>query len=414
MLGRYKDRIKYAQILGVYWFINCLNIGFSSVFLLAKGFTSTEIGGIVTLGNSISVLFQPLLARFADRHRRLPQRYMIAGITLVCIFLTALLAGDFMDQWKTAVCYVGVVALLQMIQPLCNAMGFEAADCGIDVDFGVGRGCGSVTYAVGAYLSGIVVERFGVRILILFTLLGFILLEWAVLAFRYRQVDESRSADDMAKKSEFPDEKGFFKRYYGIAWWIAGCSFNMFGHSIVANYGYQIVLAKGGGSREMGMVTAIAAISELPMMFWLFKKLQKKLTGEMLVNISSAAVTVRCVLSLLVPDIRGLYLIQPVQMFGYALFTLAGVHYMEQYVKESDRVKGQAGFTMALTLGGVLASLTGGMLFDMFGIGWMLLTASAAAGIGSVMIAFSLFRMRLHSQGAGKEREWCRESSQNK
>ena len=46
-------------------------------------------------------------------------------------------------------------------------------------------------------------------------------------------------------------------------------------HSLINSFNYQIAMAKGGGSGEMGNAMTISAVSELPTMF-LFGYLLKK------------------------------------------------------------------------------------------------------------------------------------------
>lgn len=56
---------------------------------------------------------------------------------------------------------------------------------------------------------------------------------------------------------------------------LLGCILIFMSHSLINSFNYQIAMAKGGGSGEMGNAMTISAVSELPTMF-LFGYLLKK------------------------------------------------------------------------------------------------------------------------------------------
>lgn len=56
---------------------------------------------------------------------------------------------------------------------------------------------------------------------------------------------------------------------------LLGCILIFMSHSLINSFNYQIAMAKGGGSGEMGNAMTISAVSELPTMF-LFGYLLKR------------------------------------------------------------------------------------------------------------------------------------------
>ncbi|MGN0658553.1 MAG: MFS transporter, partial [Emergencia sp.] len=62
---------EYACIQGTYWMVYGVVGSFASVFLLARGYSNSEIGLILAVGNVLAVVMQPPLADFADRTKKI-------------------------------------------------------------------------------------------------------------------------------------------------------------------------------------------------------------------------------------------------------------------------------------------------------------------------------------------------------
>ena len=60
----------YSSIHGAYWVYYGVISSFSSVFLLARGFSNSQIGIIIALANILAVIIQPYLADYVDRSGR--------------------------------------------------------------------------------------------------------------------------------------------------------------------------------------------------------------------------------------------------------------------------------------------------------------------------------------------------------
>ena len=99
------------------------------------------------------------------------------------------------------------------------------------------------------------------------------------------------------------------------------------------------------------------------------------------------------------PDMGVLYGVQIFEMPGYALYTLASIYWINDAVAPGDRVQGQAWFAMAMTLGNVLASFAGGLLLDYAGVSLLLAFATAAGGVGMVLLLVLLGKGRSCRKG---------------
>jgi PPP family 3-phenylpropionic acid transporter len=135
----------------------------------------------------------------------------------------------------------------------------------------------------------------------------------------------------------------------------------------------------------MGLAMAISACVELPTMF-LFAWIVKKIRCDILFRISGIFLTLKTLGTLLVPSVFSFYVIQILQMAGWALICVAAVYYVNEIMETQDTIKGQAYLTMTYTIGSVLGSLIGGRLIDSSGVNAMLIFATAASFIGMLII----------------------------
>ena len=94
-------------------------------------------------------------------------------------------------------------------------------------------------------------------------------------------------------------------------------------------------------------------------------------------------------MSLLVQSIPAYYAVQIIQPFGWGLLTVSSVYYINDLMKDNDKIKGQGFFSMTFTIGSIISSVTGGYLIDTFSVDFMLIVAVAAGLIGSLIMFFN-------------------------
>lgn len=159
-MNRLKGNTGYGEVFAMYWMAYCVIASFSSVFLLANGYSNTEIGILIATGNLVSVVIQPIAANFADRSKAV-NLFEITGIMAVLILfsqgLLIMLHGKSLILFGA---YLIMFALHAAMQPLLNSMNGTLLQGGIRVDYGSCRAMGSLGYAlISAFLS-IMVIRF--------------------------------------------------------------------------------------------------------------------------------------------------------------------------------------------------------------------------------------------------------------
>ena len=74
------------------------------------------------------------------------------------------------------------------------------------------------------------------------------------------------------------------------------------------------------------------------------------------------------------------------QIFGWALMTVSAVFYINAIMAPEDSVKGQAFYTMSMTLGNVLGAIVAGRILDRMGVQAMLIFGTVSALVGAVIV----------------------------
>ena len=122
----------------------CGLFSFAAAYLLGRGFDTAQVGIILALANLLSCLLQPLAASIADRSVRLSLPQIIGAFTLLSAL--ALLALHFaaLPPFLFAALYLAAGLLLDATQPLINALSVYYTSRGDQLDFGIGRGIGSM------------------------------------------------------------------------------------------------------------------------------------------------------------------------------------------------------------------------------------------------------------------------------
>lgn len=138
-------------------------------------------------------------------------------------------------------------------------------------------------------------------------------------------------------------------------------------------------LGYAAGSSGFGFVSTIFGPKCVPAFF----------CGAFLVKISGVFFILKIFLSYAVATVGGFYAVQLIQIYGWGLLSIGIVYYVDGIVAEEDKAQGQAYAGMAMTIGNLIGSLFGGALIDDFGVNTMLLVGTAAAIVGTIIVAIA-------------------------
>lgn len=382
--------LKYAGSQ-VFYFAACSAImGYASVFLLDNGCTNSQIGTALALSNIIAVVLQPMLASFVDNHKNIEMRNIVAMIVLVLVALSAIIYLVPGSALFVLFIFVTIFAIMSSIMPLMNSLAFSFEKHGIEINYGLARGLGSVAYAFASLILGHIVESFSPGILpifyVVFTALLFVVVKLFVLPKEYQNnIVEEVNDNNEEENSEQLSFAKFCLKYKKFIAFLGGFVLVYFAHTIINNFFIQILTNIGGTSADMGTAVFVAAMLELPTMAY-FSKLSEKINCGTLIKFSIIMFVIKHALTYFATSMFMIYMAQVCQMFAYALFVPASVYYVNKKIAVADRVKGQSLVTTSMTLSGVFANFAGGIMLDALGVGHVLLVGVILSVIGGIIV----------------------------
>lgn len=387
---KYKIQGSYSLQQFSLWGSYGLLFSYANRYLLAQGMSNTEAGLLLGIVTAMAFVLQPLLTSVVDRSGLSCRGVMFLGTGLTVLSCGGLLI--FTQFWPQVLLYGLACVALQVLPSFSNALGMAAIHRGERLNFSLARGFGTLSFGAGAQLAVPLMDRYGLGVIPAGTAIMCLLLLLSCIPFSHSKAQSSE---------ENPDPIGvFFRNNKPFVLFLAAVTLLYVGHNVLCNCMYQIAVHKGDGNAQ-GTALLISAIAELPTMFG-FALLLKWANSGKWVCVSGVFVTLRLLLSLLLPGIEGLYAAQLCQMLGYALLCISTVYYVGQTVDKRNVVKGQTYLGITNTLGSLIAHFSGGTMIDLWGVEAMMLICSAVCGAGMVLLFIAVHRQSVKERNSEK------------
>lgn len=392
--------LRYTLLNAAYFVAFCTVHAYAAVYLLANGFSNTEVGILLAVANIISAIFQPVIAGVIDRPGPLTNRRFILISVLIILAGSILLLILPGHKAMIFVIYVIIYMIQFAYQPVMTALCFEYRKAGCDIYYGLARGLGSASFAVTAAIIGGVVERSGERILLYVNIGTMLVSALLIITFILPSGAKQNAADISVTSSDRPAGEihnslsSFARAYPAFIVFLIGTICFFFAHNMINDFMIQIIRTLGGGETELGYANFLQAILELPVMA-LIGFVLKKISSDKLLVVSGFAFFVKILILLFATNMAMMYLSQSCQLFAYAVFIPAAAYYVNSTMNELDQVKGQAYVTSAITIGGVFSNLISGVILDNAGMRTMLITGTIVCAVG-VVIAFTAMTRLQH------------------
>ena len=426
--------IDYAGIHGTYWMYYGFCSSFSSVFLLGKGYTNSQIGMLLAAGNILAIIVQPFLADIADRSKRISSFTMMQGMTIVLAGFTGLLLLPKEAGVALTFLYLMCFAWMMLLQPFCNAANGKLEECGVHINFGICRAVGSFAYAVLVAVLGRLVQAKGIGILpvtgLLTLALFFLVITRAGGQYR-RNVPaapgsamvKAASGDPAAKTAgkadaaagadclpdgqaagaaeEEIDLRRFIKRHKLFLLLSLGVMGVFFCNAVLNTYMAQIAFNVGGNSSDTGMIFSLLAFFEVPTLVF-FDRINRRFSCAKLLKVASVAFVIWIGLCAAARSVLMLEIAQVMQLFGFALFLPAMVRFITENMEKGEAVKGQTLYVMVTTAAAIFASLLGGRILDIAGARALTLIGTCVAAAGAAIVILTVDRAARESAALQK------------
>ena len=376
-----------------FWAMFAAIVAYQTALLLERGFTNGEAGLMTSVRCLAGIVFQPLLGGFADRHPRVPLKGIV-GVSLALSLAAGVWywAEPAMGLAQTALVWVVIGGLGVSSYPLMDAMAVQFINDGVPIRYSLGRGLGSLAYAVVCVLLGLQVGQWGVET----TLVTFLLLTAAEIAlvFTYPTWHPKAPAEGRAAAERPQSALSLLRSSPRFTLMLAGVLFGLTAVLPLSNFLVNVILSRGGTAADLGLAMFLMGGFELPAAF-LFPKLLRRLGSGRILVLSMFFGTLKGVALLLTWNLAGVLLCQPLQMLGYGLFTPASVYFVNESVPPADRVRGQTIMMVASNgLGGMLGGMLAGFTLDLGGANWMLAGCVACGCVSVLLCLLALPRKR--------------------
>lgn len=372
---------------------------FATTYLLEKGFSTSQIGTILSTSSVLACLIQPLMGDVVDRLERFMLPQIIGTIFLGIFVCFSVILFCNLPKGILGTLYGIGIFLYSTTSSLNNSLCAYYANRNYPINYGVGNGVGSMSFSFASLIYGYIMAGLGVDSMIWIALILMLLL--IVVVSKYPHL--SKLKQEKEELRQVADERvsivRFFGKYKLFTCTMLGVMLVGMCHSMSENYFIKIFQAVGGGSEHVGIGMFVACFSAVPY-FLFFEKFKRKFNILTPLKIAGLFFMLKTILLIFSTEIWHIYLIQLLQTFTYGFLYQPLYYFTKQRISEKDLVKGQAVTVSLYTIGTATGTFVGGRAIDLLGLKWMLWFAFGAAFVGTVIINVSLKMYSLQNKRA--------------
>ncbi len=372
------SKIKYYTTMGLYWSVIAACVSFLNVFLTGRGLGTAEIGFLTAVGNGLAAIFQPIVSKVCSRSNKNERDFLVL-ISMLAMTLV-IMALERKAGLAMKIEIVAAIALVLVMQPLLNSLGYFYIARSVEINYGVSRGIGSITFAVTSFVLGILSEiNKDLSMVMAAVLLGALIL--SLLAQKPISGNNVVTVfDGRAQKQKIQNSK------FIIFLLAVGMLFTFY--NVTNVYLLQIAKRIGGDAKTVGTAFAVAALFEFPIMF-MFNRLKEKFESRSMLIFSGIFFLLKGILTYIATSPSTLIAIQVTQLFGFALFTPCSVDFINDIMSDEKKITGQGFLASAITMGGVIGSVAGGVLIESTGVLNTLIISNVICLIAILLIVIS-------------------------
>lgn len=365
---------------------------FAATYLLDKGFSAALIGVLLALSNFTSGVMQPMLAAGADKIQSKIPMLLAAMTTFAFICFAVLPVFNPPIVIFFALYLLGALAFDSM-NPLLNALTVFYTGKGYKVNYGAGRGIGSLGAATCSLALGYINSWLGsnwITIAVLVCLALFWLVSIGYPKRKNFDGNETQEIPESITPGISGDDEAasvitFFKRYPQYCMSLLGILFIAMFHAMTENYLIQAFQILGGDSKNVGTALFLATGTSVPLMM-VFDRIQAKLKTPKVMMIGALAFTLKAVLFITARNIVMMYAAELLQMVTYGFISPAMMFHAKESTKAADMVKGQAFITASYSIGCGIGNLIGGALISASGVRAMQLSGVLMSLLGTLIL----------------------------
>lgn len=356
-LGKHSAWLRLFLINVSFWVACGSCAPFLSAYYKRIGLSFTQIGVLLAIGPIFAIFIQPLWAMLSDRTGKRKLLLILLALCTAGAYLLYYLGASF------AVCLLAVlvVSLFSLaLLPLCDALVIDRANA-YGFPFARIRIGGTLGYAVMVFGAGMFLEKFdGAQFAV--ASVAYLLFAGAVMLLPQ---GSARKEAAPARKKAVPARESIFDTSE-ILFVLALALIESLGLGFCGSFTGSYAVELGFGSSLIGVLSCISALSEVPILLFAGKLMDR--FGEIpLLIFSGVMMSLRlCLTGMgLVPAMISAQLLQSVT---YMTTYICCTQYISKHVRAGKMSQGQSALAIVQSgLAAVASNLFGGMLVDAVG-----------------------------------------------
>lgn len=361
---------------------------FISAYYKRIGLSFTQIGVLLAIGPIFAIFIQPLWAMLSDHTGKRKLLLILLALCTAGAYLLYYLGASF------AVCLLAVlvVSLFSLaLLPLCDALVIDRANA-YGFPFARIRIGGTLGYAAMVFGAGMFLEKFdGAQFAV--ASVTYLLFAGAVMLLPQGGAREeaapARREATMAREEAAPARESIFDTSE-ILFVLALALIESLGLGFCGSFMGSYAVELGFGSSLIGVLSCISALSEVPILLFAGKLVDR--FGEIpLLIFSGVMMSLRLFLTGmgLVPAMISAQLLQSVT---YMTTYICCTQYISKHVRAGKMSQGQSALAIVQSgLAAVASNLFGGMLVDAVGTRQAFFAVAAGVLVVALLVGGAYF-----------------------
>ncbi len=348
---------------------------FLNVYYRDIGLSGLHIGMLSSVIPLISFIAAPMWGILNDRYGRVRNLLIISCLSLgVAISGIGLAGGFFWLVIFTAIYAFFDSSILTIIDSTTlRSLGKNREG------FGRERVWGSVGFIVAVWGVGFILQQIGAQWFFLF----YVLTTSGVLVTLFWLPNQ--------KVAYKPAIRGGLRNLiFTKKWLIFSISLMLMGLGGSAINGFLGIYIKdlGGSEGLVGTASALATVTELPVMYWGMKIL-KRYSPWQLLMVAFGATTLRLLIYGVMPSANWVIPVCLLHSLTFGLYWIAIIAYVDQLSSNEIKSSAQGILYSMLSISRMLGSLVSGVLYDIVGAGSLFQISAAFSLLALLLFSFN-------------------------
>ncbi len=388
-----KNTFVLTGVYGFLWIGMSAQFGFFVPYLKSQGLSEIAIGQITSTLSIVGILGPVLWGALCDRVHS--ARWLI---------FANLVAGSLLAQ-LVPMAVAGPLLLPLLItlnltvysqSGILDGWAMRLRSRGVNLNYGLLRGTGSLTYALGSLLCGYLFQRFGTDKLYPFVLVAECAAAALILLVRepaavQLAASTSNQTDAITVKAASTTNEPPLYRNAPYLIFVGFAMLLYLGQAPAMTFFPVLMEQAGGTTSQIGLANMCMALSEIPIMF-LSSLLLKRFRDTTLLGISMGFFAVRLfVFFLSAHSVEALIWAQLTNSVSFGIFMPTSVHYISRVAPERKRTTAlTVASSIYMGVGGFVGNRLGGIIIDAWGVQQLYAGAAALAAVATVAFAVAL------------------------